>query len=63
MQKIEEIRGQSVEELEANIIQLQKDLFELTNEFRLNKKSEKPHLMREKKREIARIKTIIREKR
>ena len=62
MLKIEEIRDQSVEELEALTQDLSKEIYDLMNEFRMTKKMEKPHLIREKKRTRARVLTILKEK-
>lgn len=61
--KAQELRDQSVEELELKEKELNRDLFTLINELKLSKKIEKPHLVREKRKEIARIKTVLREKR
>ncbi len=62
MLKAQELRDQSVEELEASYLDCQKELFHMINEMKQTKKIEKPHLIREKKRGIARLLTIIKEK-
>jgi large subunit ribosomal protein L29 len=61
--QIEELRGSSTEELDAQCYQLKKELFDLHNEVRETKKGvERPHLFKEKRRQIARIKTVLQEK-
>lgn len=60
--KAEKYRDQGLEELEANYHELCKELFKLRNEKQVNKKMEQPHLLRDTKREIARLLTVIREK-
>ncbi len=62
MLKRQEIRDQTLEELEALHHDLSKEIYDLMNEFRQTKKLEKPHLIREKKRTRARVLTIIKEK-
>lgn len=62
MLKIKEIRDQSIDELKALSQDLVKEIYDLKNEYRLTRKMEKPHLIREKKRVHARVLTIIKEK-
>ena len=62
MLKAKDLRDQSIEELEANLLDTKKELFELKNELKQSKKLEKPHLLREKKKDIAKLLTIVREK-
>jgi large subunit ribosomal protein L29 len=62
MRKNQELRDQTVEELEAMQADLSKEIYDLMNEFRMTRKMEKPHLIRQKKRTRARVLTIIREK-
>ncbi|MBY0529236.1 MAG: 50S ribosomal protein L29 [Rhabdochlamydiaceae bacterium] len=62
MAKTSEFKDRSVEELKETYLDLSKDLFRLKNEFKLTKKSEKPHLMRAKKRDRARVLTFLRQK-
>lgn len=63
MLKAKELRDQSVDELNANYEDLCKEIFKLKNEARMTKKTEKPHLIREKKKDIARLLTVMNEKR
>lgn len=62
MKKAQEFRDQSLEELEANCKDARKELFSLINEMKQSKKMEKPHLVRQKKHEIAVMLTVINEK-
>jgi len=63
MVKAKDLRDQSIEELEATLIDSKKELYELQNELKQTKKLEKPHLLRERKKDIAKILTLIGEKR
>lgn len=62
MPKLNEYKDRSVEELKANYQDLSRELFQLKNEIKLTKKVEKPHLIRTKKRERARVLTFLRQK-
>ena len=62
MLKSKDLRQESVDELTAMAGDLQKDLFELKSELKVNRKIEKPHLIKEKRKDIARIYTIIAQK-
>lgn len=55
-------RDQSVEELEAILREMSAKLFTLRNEKKMAGKVEKPHLLRETRREIARLLTVLGEK-
>lgn len=57
-----ELRDQTVHELEALLQDKHKELFEEQNKLQREKKTEKPHKRKELKKDIARIKTILREK-
>jgi large subunit ribosomal protein L29 len=61
MQNLSELRDQSPDELKALFGELSKEIFQLRNDFKITKKIEKPHLIKEKKRKRARIMTILRE--
>jgi large subunit ribosomal protein L29 len=56
------LRDQSVEELRALSVELARDLFLLRSERRTGGKVEQPHLFREKRRERARVLTLLNEK-
>ncbi|QZA58312.1 50S ribosomal protein L29 [Candidatus Rhabdochlamydia porcellionis] len=62
MPKAKELRDQSREELQALYADLSKEIFELRNELKTTRKLEKPHLIRLKKRDKARVLTILQEK-
>jgi large subunit ribosomal protein L29 len=63
MYKAKDLRDQSLEELEAMYSGACKSLFLLINQFRAEKKREKPHEIRHARKDIARLLTIITEKR
>lgn len=62
MAKKNELISQSQEELKALYQDLSKELFQLRNEMKVTRKMEKPHLVRIKKKERARVMTILRNK-
>ncbi len=62
MDRLKEFRDQSVEELRAIYHDLSRDLFNLKNEISTTRKIEKPHLLRKKKRDRARVLTLISQK-
>lgn len=57
-----ELRKQGAEELQEQQRTLAKEIYQMNCELKLSRKLEKPHLMREKKRDRARLLTLIREK-
>ena len=62
MTKAKEYREQKVEELEATLEDLRKSLFDLRCELRTHKKLDQPHLISATKKDIARLLTVISEK-
>jgi large subunit ribosomal protein L29 len=58
----QEIEDKAVPEILALLGETRRALFELLNEAQRTKKMEKPHLKREKRKEIARLLTILRRK-
>lgn len=62
MLKISEIRALSEGEREAKILELQDEIFKLRSQ-QLDSKSQKTHLVGEKRKTIARLKTVAGEKR
>lgn len=62
MAKANDYRDQSVEELEATCLDLHKELYGLRNDLKINKKLEHPHKIKLVKRDIARILTVLNEK-
>lgn len=63
MLQAKEMRDQSTDELQALVYDTRIQLFSLINEKKQTKKLETPHLIREKKRDIARLLTVLAEKR
>ena len=59
--KAKEVRELSVEQLNAKLIELKKDLFNLRLQHAVNQ-LENPIKMAEVKRDIARVKTVLRER-
>ena len=59
MDRMMEFKDQSVEELKALFQDLTKEIYEKKNELRMTKKLEKPHLLKKKKRDRARILTLL----
>ncbi|MFT4552654.1 MAG: large subunit ribosomal protein L29 [Chlamydiales bacterium] len=62
MAKAQEFRDQSPEELEALYVDLNKKVFVQRNQQSLEKKLDEPHMLRETKKNIARVLTVLREK-
>jgi len=62
MTKASQLRDMSVADLEYSVGNIKKELFGLVNEMKRTKKLEKPHLLRQKRKEKARLLTIIHEK-
>lgn len=59
MSKKKEFENQSVEELKATYLELSKKMFEMRNEISTTHKIEKAHLLRNAKRDRARVMTIL----
>lgn len=49
----------SVAEMEAQVRNLDKEIFQLRNELAMQRKLEKPHLIKEKRKQKARILTLL----
>ena len=62
MANAKELRDQTIEELKAIYQDLSKELFQMRNEMKVTRKIEKSHLVRAKKKDRARVMTILREK-
>lgn len=63
MKKAEELRDLSDNDLENLVKDLDHEIFQARNEIRMTKNVEKPHLIRQKRKEKARAITILAEKR
>lgn len=61
LKKAKEMRDQSVEELELSYHDSMDQLFRLKNSARMEK-PEQPHMIRQLRRHIARLLTVIKEK-
>jgi large subunit ribosomal protein L29 len=62
MAKLTELREQTAEELKEGVQQLSKEIFELRNMFKMTRKIEKSHQIKEKKRRRAQILTLLRQR-
>jgi len=62
MLKMTDLITQSVEELKTHQRDLSKEIYDLRCELKMARKLEKPHRVREKKRDRARVLTVIRQK-
>jgi large subunit ribosomal protein L29 len=59
MFKIEDLTKQNLVELTALHNDLSKEIYEMNTEFSITRKLEKPHLLRSKKKDRARVLTAI----
>lgn len=62
MYKAKDLHDQSIEELEALHQECCSKLFELNNQYRIQKKREKPHEAKLLRKDIARLLTVMTEK-
>lgn len=62
MLKAKDLRDKNVEELAHDYEDVRRELFQLINEAKVAKKAEKPHKIREKRKDIARLLTVMHEK-
>jgi large subunit ribosomal protein L29 len=62
MQRAKQYQDQSVEELKVVYKDLSKEIFDLTNELRIARKIDKPHLLKQKRRDRARVLTVLKQK-
>lgn len=63
MYKAKDLRDQSLEELEAIYDESCRKLFELINQVKSEKKRDKPHEIKHARKDIARLLTVMTEKR
>jgi large subunit ribosomal protein L29 len=61
MLKAQDLRGENVEELDEKLETLRQEVFQLRSQ-RLDSKTQKIHLIGQKRKEIARILTVKRER-
>lgn len=52
----------SIPEMQAQICDLNREIFQLRNELATQRKLEKPHLIKEKRKQVARMLTIMTQK-
>lgn len=57
-----EFRDKSDDELQALLIDMKRELFNMVNEIKRTKKAEHPDEVRSKRRDIAKLLTVVREK-
>lgn len=62
MLKAKDLRNESIDELVATLKESRRKLFDLVNQSKQSKKLEKPHHMRETRKDIAKLLTVINEK-
>lgn len=62
MLKAKELKSKTTDELEASYEDLCREIYQLNNDLRVSRKLEKPHLLKEKKKDRARILTVLRQK-
>lgn len=62
MDRLKEFRDQSKEELQAVLQDLSKEIYVMRNEISMTRKIDKPHLLRKKKRDRARVLTLLNQK-
>lgn len=63
MLKPKALRDQTQDELEAQTHDIDKELFQLRNTLKVERKLEKPHKIKELKKDKAKILTVLTEKR
>ncbi len=54
-----DLNNESIQSLQAFVLDLDREIFALRNDLALNRKLEKPHLIKEKRREKARTLTML----
>lgn len=62
MFKMEDLKKQNLAELTALYNDLSKEIYQINTEFSITRKLEKPHLLRSKKKDRARVLTVINQK-
>ena len=62
MLEMKDLKNQTLDELRVQVRNLSKEIFEIRTEFSITRKLEKPHLLRAKKRDRARLMTVVNQK-
>jgi large subunit ribosomal protein L29 len=57
--KLDELRAQSDEQLEVQVMDLRKECFMMKNALTSKKEDVKPYMIQQKRRDVARILTIL----
>ncbi len=63
MKKAKDFRNQTNAELITTLSDLKRNYYTMVNQNKFQNKLEKPHLLRQTKKEIARLMTVLNEKR
>ena len=61
MLEVKDLRGLAASELKAQSEDISREIYKMNCELRITRKLEKPHLLREKKKDRARILTVLSE--
>ena len=62
MFEMEDLKKQNLAELTSLYNDLSKEIYQINTEFSITRKLEKPHLLRSKKKDRARVLTVINQK-
>lgn len=62
MAKAKELRERSTQELEAQVLDLRKEIFGIRNSVSSKKEDAKPQQIQVKRKDVARILTVLRER-
>ncbi len=62
MLQAKELKEETVQELQKKCEELARDIYKMNSELKTTRKIEKPHELREKKRDRARILTVLSQK-
>ncbi|HSX10219.1 MAG TPA: 50S ribosomal protein L29 [Chlamydiales bacterium] len=60
--KKKDLRDLSIPEMQAQVHDLNREIFQLRNELATQRKLEKPHQIKEKRKNVARLLTIMTQK-
>jgi large subunit ribosomal protein L29 len=61
MLNLKEVRSLAPQALKAQVQEISREIYNLENELRMNRKLDKPHLLRSKKKDRARLMLVIHE--
>lgn len=62
MLQVKELREKSEGELKTQVEELSREIYQMNCELNVSRKLDKPHLVREKRRDRAKLLTVLREK-